>query len=240
MSFYSLPKKTVPKGITQDQIAADEDFCTLLASLKYLWANYEPMSAHGALYETLCHSSQFFLDQRERINVNHQLSCSLTLDRPMPGVAHITSEKQKPGPLDLALLFQQVVEVKRGGGNSSSTREILYASVAEYNKKATTKVPSQIIYIQCQAESDCNDMSVLCEIESTWRLFTHTLSIPLIRHGGSLKTPSAYCMGFFDVHWNLWRSSRKLQSIANGSIQVPTFETSLSGWKRVSKCNDTV
>ena len=56
------------------------------------------------------------------------------------GVAHQTSEKQKPGPLDLTLLFREVVEVKKGGGNGASTREILFSSIAEYNKSCTNKV----------------------------------------------------------------------------------------------------
>ena len=56
------------------------------------------------------------------------------------GVAHQTSEKQKPGPLDLTLLFREVVEVKKGGGNGASTREILFSSIAEYNKSCSNKV----------------------------------------------------------------------------------------------------
>ena len=55
-----------------------------------------------------------------------------------PGVAHTTSEKQKPGPLDLALLFREVVEVKKGS-QGSSTRELLFNSIAEYNKQCTNK-----------------------------------------------------------------------------------------------------
>ena len=55
------------------------------------------------------------------------------------GTAHRTSEKQKPGPLDLALLFKEVLRVKKGDG-AISVRECLFASVAEYNKKyGTTK-----------------------------------------------------------------------------------------------------
>ena len=41
------------KGITPEEIAADPEFQQLLASLKYIRVNYQPMPAHVALYETL-------------------------------------------------------------------------------------------------------------------------------------------------------------------------------------------
>jgi hypothetical protein len=50
---YQNPKKS--KGLTPDEIAADEEFVKLLASLKYIRVNFTPMSAHAALYETLSH-----------------------------------------------------------------------------------------------------------------------------------------------------------------------------------------
>ena len=43
----------VAQGLSQDEIAADMEFCQMLASLKYLRANYTPYAAHDALYETL-------------------------------------------------------------------------------------------------------------------------------------------------------------------------------------------
>ena len=46
--------------------------------------------------------------------------------------------KQKPGPLELALLFKEVIRVKRAAGNSSSVRELLFSSVAEYNKSCSS------------------------------------------------------------------------------------------------------
>ena len=57
----------------------------------------------------------------------------------LPGVAHSTSEKQKPGPLDLALLFREVVDVKKVSV-LTSTRELLFSSIAEYNKSVSNKV----------------------------------------------------------------------------------------------------
>lgn len=67
-------------------------------------------------------------------------SLSPTAHQPNSGLAHSTSEKQKPGPLDLALLFRAVIDVKRTAGVGSSVREILFTSIAEYNRRCTSKV----------------------------------------------------------------------------------------------------
>ena len=55
------------------------------------------------------------------------------------GLAHRTAEKQRPGPLDLALLFQEVVRVKKISRPSASMRELLLGSIQEYNKLQATK-----------------------------------------------------------------------------------------------------
>ncbi|CAK9074707.1 unnamed protein product [Durusdinium trenchii] len=68
----------------------------------------------------------------------HREALEIKCDAPA-GLAHSTSEKQKPGPLDLALLFREVLEVKKHSGTGSSTREVLFASIAEYNKCCTSK-----------------------------------------------------------------------------------------------------
>ena len=75
-------------------------------------------------------------DKYPNLHANH---CKPLTPDP-EGTAHRTSEKQKPGPLDLALLFKEVIRVKKGDGVSISVRECLFSSVAEYNKKyGTTK-----------------------------------------------------------------------------------------------------
>lgn len=48
------------EGMTYDEIAADEEFCKLLASMKYLRVNFSPMTAQRALYETLCQPLSLF------------------------------------------------------------------------------------------------------------------------------------------------------------------------------------
>lgn len=58
----------------------------------------------------------------------------------MPGVGYSSSEKQRPGPLDLCLLFREVVDVKRASGAGASIRELLFSSIAEYNRSVSTKV----------------------------------------------------------------------------------------------------
>lgn len=55
------------------------------------------------------------------------------------GLAHRTAEKQRPGPLDLALLFQEVVKVKKISRPTASMRELLLGSIQEYNRIQTTK-----------------------------------------------------------------------------------------------------
>lgn len=55
------------------------------------------------------------------------------------GLAHRTAEKQRPGPLDLALLFQEVVKVKKISRPTASMRELLLGSIQEYNRTQTTK-----------------------------------------------------------------------------------------------------
>lgn len=49
--FHSIKRS---EGITHEEIEADDDFCRLVASLKYIRVNYNPMSPQAALYETLC------------------------------------------------------------------------------------------------------------------------------------------------------------------------------------------
>lgn len=101
----------------------------MLASLKYLRCNFTPYSAHEALYETLCVALSFIVRE-----TNCRSKKAYFHSHPR-GTAHRTSEKQKPGPLDLALLFKEVLRVKRGANASISVRECLFTSVAEYNKK---------------------------------------------------------------------------------------------------------
>ena len=75
----------------------------------------------------------------------------------LPGVAHSTSEKQKPGPLDLALLFRGVVDVKKVNV-LTSTRELLFSSIAEYNKGVSNKVGGYVeISIQDHPCWICNN-----------------------------------------------------------------------------------
>ena len=50
----NIPGPIESKGIGVDEIAADPEFCQLLASLKYIRVNYNPMTPQAALYETLC------------------------------------------------------------------------------------------------------------------------------------------------------------------------------------------
>lgn len=53
---YALVELTSSaEGIcSPEDIAADDEFCQMLASVKYLRVNFTPYSAHEALYETLC------------------------------------------------------------------------------------------------------------------------------------------------------------------------------------------
>ena len=88
----------------------------------------------------------------------------------MPGVAHSTSEKQKPGPLDLALLFWEVVDVKKASGAGSSTREILFSSIAEYNKCCTSKVGTPSAYHHLLFQSNVNGSVEITSINQSFYL----------------------------------------------------------------------
>ena len=54
----------------------------------------------------------------------------------LPGLANRTAEKVKPSALDLLLLFKETVRIKQEapGAKKSALRDVLYASIADYNK----------------------------------------------------------------------------------------------------------
>ena len=139
MKWSILLAKTA-QGMTQDDIEADEDFCKLLASLKYLRVNYQPFSAQEALYETLSQPLRNFLNRIIFIYATINPTINPTRPPVAPGVGYSSSEKQRPGPLDLCLLFREVVDVKRSTGAGTSIREMLFSSIAEYNRGVSTKV----------------------------------------------------------------------------------------------------
>ena len=139
MKWSILLAKTA-QGMTQDDIEADEDFCKLLASLKYLRVNYQPFSAQEALYETLSQPLRNFLNRIIFIYATINPTINPTRPPVAPGVGYSSSEKQRPGPLDLCLLFREVVDVKRSTGAGTSIREMLFSSIAEYNRGVNTKV----------------------------------------------------------------------------------------------------
>ena len=58
--FPENPQSHTAEGMSSDEIALDEEFCKLLASLKYLRVNYSNMTAQRALYETLCQPLSLF------------------------------------------------------------------------------------------------------------------------------------------------------------------------------------
>lgn len=96
----------------------------------------------------------------------------------IPGVAHRTAEKQRPGPLDLALLFQEVVKHKKLSGSTSSTREILFASIAEYNKLCSSKVQGVRKYLKYRAFTMFLSKCVIMFGDLV------KLATALVRHGG--------------------------------------------------------
>ena len=81
----------------------------------------------------------------------------------MPGVGYSSSEKQRPGPLDLCLLFKEVVDVKRATGNGTSIRELLFSSIAEYNRSVNTKVG---VHFDFQFPQMINDMFLITHNKS--------------------------------------------------------------------------
>ncbi len=54
----------------------------------------------------------------------------------LPGLANRTAEKVKPSALDLLLLFRETVRLKQmmPGAKKASLRDVLFGSIAEYNK----------------------------------------------------------------------------------------------------------
>lgn len=58
------------------------------------------------------------------------------LGRLRSGLANRTAEKQKPGPLDLVLLFREIARIKKVAQPHASLRDLLTKSVQEYNKAA--------------------------------------------------------------------------------------------------------
>ena len=55
------------------------------------------------------------------------------------GLANRTSDKQRPGPLDLTLLFKEIVRLKKISSPTSSTRDLLMKAVQEYNKSISNR-----------------------------------------------------------------------------------------------------
>ena len=54
----------------------------------------------------------------------------------IPGLANRTAEKVKPSALDLLLLFRESVRLKQASANGkkAAVRDLLWGSVADYNK----------------------------------------------------------------------------------------------------------
>ncbi len=70
-----------------------------------------------------------------------------------------TADKQKPGPLEMALVFKEAVRNKRLSNKSASLRDLLNSAVAEYNRKATTKARNVILRSTTYIKN-CLDMLV--------------------------------------------------------------------------------
>ena len=68
--------------------------------------------------------------------------------------------------MDLGLLFKEVIRVKRVSGCNASVREILFASIAEYNRMCTTKA-GQSMKVTPGNTLDCFNMFQPCE---AWRI----------------------------------------------------------------------
>ena len=67
-----------------------------------------------------------------------------------PGLANRTAEKTKPSALDMLLLFKESVRIKQSGGSAKkgALRELLFASVADYNKTVNNhRVPCLTLII---------------------------------------------------------------------------------------------
>ena len=148
----------------------------------------------------------------------------------MPGVAHSTSEKQKPGPLDLALLFWEVVDVKKASGAGSSTREILFSSIAEYNKCCTSKVGTPSAYHHLLFQSNVNGSVEITSIYQP-KFLPHSRSMHFrwsypdigdvrARLGEWMKAHAACCIHSFGALAPFWRPWKLPPTIVLGKIQA--------------------
>ncbi|CAJ1433619.1 unnamed protein product [Effrenium voratum] len=54
-------------------------------------------------------------------------------------LANRTAEKQKPGPLDVTLLFKEIVRIKKLASPHASMRDLLFKAVTEYNRQCSSK-----------------------------------------------------------------------------------------------------
>ena len=95
-----------------------------------------------------------------------------------PSRCHAGHSPSNCDSLGLALLFQEVVKRKKLSGSTSSTREILFASIAEYNKLCSSKVQGVRKYLKYRAFTMFLSKCVIMFGDLV------KLATALVRHGG--------------------------------------------------------
>ena len=107
------------------------------------------------------------------------------------------------------MLFKEVIRVKKVPGCSSSVRELLFASVAEYNRMCTSKAGT------------CCEQCVLLNTMpySHLALTAHCMHLFCVRVGGLVRPPSDSSTTCFDAVMSSWRSSRVPPMMLRGTCQ---------------------
>ena len=107
--FLLLHRET-SKGVDECQLQEDSGMCEVLASLKYLKANFRRhKKAEEHLFQALA-------------------------------ICQRTGEKQQASPLDLVATFGEACRIRKmTGGGSKSLRDTLSGCIADFNKHAVAK-----------------------------------------------------------------------------------------------------
>ena len=128
---------------TAEEIEEDEHICRVLASFRFIRCNYKRYDAQEFfLYESLCPTLS-----SQKITVKPSFVLFIIIA--FLGLANRTAEKTKPSALDLMLLFQESVRLKRlsavATGKTASIRETLNQCIGEYNKQVGSHRASWLI-----------------------------------------------------------------------------------------------
>eukprot|EP00435_Cladocopium_sp_Y103_P022359 s514_g5.t1 len=136
-------------AVSQELLEEDEHMCKVVASLRMVKCNYKKHSTpEGFLYETLSDLAMSY--------------CT--------SLANRTAEKVKPSALDLLLLFRESVRLKQASpnGKKSALRDLLFGSIADYNKSAwrVTDTMRKLIYNLLRSPKGLWDALKICYNES--------------------------------------------------------------------------